>query len=105
MTHATALHAINLLRELRGGLHLIHLHDLSCDPLQIVLHRGTEINAQIFGWPEPYPEVTEESKSLWEEAEARTHRDMVQFFEPLSAEDQSRLVQLIISASTRDTSA
>lgn len=97
------LHAIHLLRELRGGIHVLELHKRQCDALQSVLHQGAEMTAQILGWSEPFPEVSEETKAAWAEAETATNARMATFLAPLSAEDQSRLVQLVISAASNGT--
>lgn len=98
-----ALHALNLLRELRGGLHIMEIHKHQCDPLQAVLHQGSEMSAQVLGWPAPYPEVAPETVTCWTAAEAATNSAMASFLAPLSEEDQSRLVQLVISAASNDT--
>lgn len=54
---ALALHRLNVLRELRGALHGAAVLSAGLTPLQAVLVH-TPFMAPIFGWPEPYPDVS-----------------------------------------------
>lgn len=51
------LKRLNVLRELRGGLHGAAVLASGLTPLQAVLVK-TPYMAPIFGWPEPYPDVS-----------------------------------------------
>ena len=53
-----AAHRLNLLREFRGGVHLIAVISAGVLPFEAVLAKGGPANAQLFGYSEPYPDVS-----------------------------------------------
>jgi hypothetical protein len=93
---ALALHRLNLLRELRGGLHGAAVIAAGLDPRAAVMVR-TPFMAQLFGWTEPNPDP-EPHRRAWEQAEAATDVAMGRALEVLSPEECSELVKLAASA-------
>ncbi|WP_067537435.1 SCO6745 family protein [Nocardia crassostreae] len=68
---------IQVLRELRGGLHLMAVRASGLTPLQAVLIAGSPITsgeeqARRYGWAEPFEEITAELKGRWMQAETMT---------------------------------
>ena len=53
-----AAHRLNLLREFRGGVHLMAVISAGIMPFEAVLAKGGPANAQLFGYSEPYPDVS-----------------------------------------------
>jgi hypothetical protein len=50
-----AAQLVQMLREWRGGLHLVATTAVGLTPLQAILTNEGEGQAKFFGWPEPYP--------------------------------------------------
>lgn len=95
-----ALQLIQVLRELRGGLHLIAVR---VTPFQAVLTGGSARNsgpdqAREFGWPEPYPEVVPEWQRRWDAAEALTDELIAPAFAVLSQDEGHELTDLLTTA-------
>lgn len=90
---ALVLHRLNVLRELRGGLHVTALLSVGLDPLDAVMVK-TPYMAAIFGWPEPHPDASEREPQ-WQEAQALTDRLMARAFEPLPEDERDELVALL----------
>nr|WP_281221278.1 hypothetical protein [Nocardia uniformis] len=94
------LQLVHVLRELRGGVHLMAVRSAGLTPLQAVLVKGSPLNpgpkqAVWFGWPEPYEEVTAELTGRWERAEAITDELCDPVFAVLGADDGAELVSLV----------
>lgn len=68
---ALALFRMNLLRELRGGLHGAAVVTNGLTPLQAVMVKTPHF-APLFGWPEPHPDGDAYRRS-WEQAEQATN--------------------------------
>ncbi len=70
---ARATQLLHVLREHRGGAHVMAVRAVGLSPLEAVLagKQGAP-NAKFFGWPEPYPEIDERLTSLRIEAERLT---------------------------------
>lgn len=97
---ARVLHLVHVLRELRGGLHLMAVRSVGLTPTQAVLIKGSPLNsgpkqAVWFGWQEPYEEITPEMHQRWERAEAITDELIAPAFDVLDAEDAAELVTLV----------
>ncbi len=69
---ALVLHRLNVLRELRGGLHGAAVLAAGLSPLEAVVVKTPHM-AGIFGWPEPLPDVVDRADA-WSEAERATTR-------------------------------
>ncbi|MFC9993733.1 hypothetical protein [Nocardia sp. NPDC127526] len=74
---ARVLQLIQVLRELRGGLHLMAVRSSGLTPLQAVLIAGSPVTsgaeqARRYGWAEPFEEITAELKGRWMQAETIT---------------------------------
>jgi hypothetical protein len=67
---AQVLHRLNLLRELRGGLHAGAVLAAGFTPLEAVMAK-TPGMAPIFGWSEPYPSFADRSAE-WQVADRAT---------------------------------
>ena len=53
-----AAQLMQMLREWRGGLHLVATTAVGLSPLEAILTNEGEGQAKLFGWPEPFPDVT-----------------------------------------------
>jgi hypothetical protein len=93
---ALALHRVNLLRELRGGLHGAAVIASGLTPLEAVMVK-TPYFAGLFGWPEPWPDA-EPHRAAWERAEASTNRAMARAFTVLEPAERAELVELADTA-------
>ena len=65
---------MNVMREMRGGLHGASMIGHGVEPLEAVMVK-TPFMAGLFGWAKPYPDPAL-SVSTWEQAEAATNRAM-----------------------------
>src|SRR5580692_7433514 len=68
-----AAQLMQMLREWRGGLHLVATTAVGLSPLEAILTTEGEGQAKFFGWSEPFPDVTA-IKAKHDEAEAMTDR-------------------------------
>jgi hypothetical protein len=98
---ALALHRLNVLRELRGAVHGAAIVASGLEPRDAVLIK-TPSMVQLFGWPEPYPDV-EAGRPAWERAEAATDRVMGRAYSALDASELAEFVELATLAHTRAT--
>jgi len=93
---ALALHRLNVLRELRGGLHGASVIGAGLDPRVAVMIRSPQMTA-LFGWEEPHPDP-KPHQAAWDEAEAATDLAMSRAFGVLSSDERSELVDLAVAA-------
>jgi helix-turn-helix protein len=68
-----AAQLMQMLREWRGGLHLVATTSVGLTPLEAILTNEGAAQAKFFGWPEPFPDVSA-IKAKHDEAEAITDR-------------------------------
>jgi hypothetical protein len=68
-----AAQLMQMLREWRGGLHLVSTTAVGLTPLEAILTNEGEGQAKFFGWAEPFPD-TASIKAKHDEAEAMTDR-------------------------------
>lgn len=68
-----AAQLMQILREWRGGLHLVATTAVGLSPLEAILTNEGPGQAKFFGWPEPFPDV-EALKDKHDEAEQMTDR-------------------------------
>lgn len=99
---ARVIQLAHVLRELRGGLHVLAVKATGLTPLEAVLTHSTalllpsgEANAEYFGWPRPYPEITDETRERWNRAEALTEDLLEPAFAILGADEAAELVTLL----------
>jgi hypothetical protein len=64
---------MQMLREWRGGVHLVATTAVGLSPLEAILTNEGEGQAKFFGWSEPFPDV-DAIKAKHDEAEAMTDR-------------------------------
>lgn len=99
-----AIQLAHVVRELRNGLHIVAVLATRLSPLEAVLSGGSallsdgEANAEYFGWPRPYPEVTEELRARREEAEQLTDTLIAPAFEVLDDREAKELLALLAQA-------
>ncbi|EHI11301.1 SCO6745 family protein [Mycolicibacterium thermoresistibile] len=95
---ARALQVMFVLRELRAGLHFNALTLSDISPIEAhMLNKGRQY-AQMFGWPEPYPEGTDK-KDRYAEVEQATNRRMAQIYaSALTVAEAQELAQLSADA-------
>ena len=97
------LQLTHTLRELRGGLHFLAVYAGGLSPLEAVLIGGSPLadgpgQARFFGWEEPFPEVTDELRARWNEAEEVTEALITPAFDVLGASEGEELVALMTQA-------
>lgn len=68
-----AAQLMQILREWRGGLHLVATTAVGLSPLEAILTNEGTGQARFFGWPEPFPDVAA-LRAKHDEAEAITDR-------------------------------
>ena len=93
---ALALHRLNVLRELRGGIHAGAVLASGLGPHEAVLVRTPQMIG-LFGWPEPHPDVADR-KDTWKQAEAATNAAMGTALAVLSDADRDEFVSLARAA-------
>ncbi|GGL45773.1 SCO6745 family protein [Nocardia jinanensis] len=94
-----------VLRELRGGLHLLAVRAAGITPLQAVLISGSPLNdgpgqARWYGWPEPFEETTDEIRNAWQRAESNTDELIAPAFAALGETAGADLARLVAAAHT-----
>jgi hypothetical protein len=100
---ARVIQLAHVVRELRGGLHVIAVLASGLSPLEAILSghsailRNGEPNAVYLGWPRPYPEVTEEMRRR-ADAERLTDELMAPAFAALDKTEADELVALLEKA-------
>jgi hypothetical protein len=68
---------VQILREWRGGIHLVATTAVGLSPLEAILTNEGEGQAKFFGWSEPFPPY-EEIKHKHDEAEEITDRRLAE---------------------------
>lgn len=68
-----AAQLMQMLREWRGGLHLVATTAVGLSPLEAILTNEGEGQAKLFGWPEPFPDVAS-LKAKHDQAEEITNQ-------------------------------
>ena len=71
--HGRAAQLMQILREWRGGIHLVATTAVGLSPLEAILTNEGPGQAKFFGWTEPFPDYAA-IKELHEEAEEITDR-------------------------------
>ncbi|TMQ90442.1 hypothetical protein ETD83_35430 [Actinomadura soli] len=101
---ARVIQLAHVVRELRGGLHIVAVLASGLNPLEAVLSGRSallldgEPNAEYFGWPRPYPEVTDDVRRRRDDAERLTDALMAPAFAPLGTTGADELVTLLQKA-------
>lgn len=93
---ALALHRLNVLRELRGGLHGAAVLASGMDPRTALMVK-TPFMARVFGWGEPHPDPGPH-REAWERAEAATDAAMGRCLGVLSDKERDELVEIAAAA-------
>ncbi|MHB1739225.1 MAG: SCO6745 family protein [Actinomycetes bacterium] len=99
---ARAAHLAHVLREHRGGMHVVAVLAAGMSPLAAILSgpRG-EPNARFFGWPGPYPPVTEADRRTRAEIELLTDRLVAPAWSVLDATEQAEVARLLATVTAR----
>lgn len=87
---------LHILRELRFARHVVAVEASGMSPLEAVLTTGGEGNAQMFMWPEPYPDVTQ-LQDQRAEIEALTDELSARDFEALTETERAEFVACLTS--------
>jgi hypothetical protein len=95
---ALAQHRLNVLRELRGGLHGAAVLTVGLTPIEAIVVRTPHV-ATVFGWSEPYPEARP-LHERWALAEARTDRMFGRTLAVLDETERQLFVDLLKAASS-----
>ena len=102
---ARAIQLAHVLRELRGGLHLVAVLSCGLTPLEAVLtNRSTltadsEGNARYFGWPEPYSQPADIVRKRRADAEDLTDALVAPAFRVMSEAEAEEFISLLGKAS------
>lgn len=89
-----AMQLVHVLREWRGANHLVATTAMGLAPLEsVVTDRPGQ--ARFMGWPEPYPDPTDELRKRHDEAEALTDRLCAPAFEALSADERVAFADIV----------
>lgn len=91
------LHAIHLMRELRGGEHVAAVHAAGLDPHLAVMVDQGQGGAEFFGWDAPHPDP-EPARELWAQVEAATNDAVAARLEVLDEAEQVELIALATAA-------
>jgi hypothetical protein len=94
---ARALHAIHLLRELRGGIHVRAVREAGLDPHAAVVVKAGNGTAEFFGWSAPHPDP-EPARATWQAAEDVTDEQVAATLAVLDDAEQATLVRLLTVA-------
>ncbi len=87
--------ALQVMREHRGGLHLVAVVAAGVDPLQAVVSgRYGPSNAEFFGWPQPWPDP-EVAREQMAQVEARTDELVRPAYAALSDGERAELVEAL----------
>ncbi|MEW2353684.1 hypothetical protein [Spirillospora sp. NPDC029432] len=101
---ARVIQLAHVVRELRGGLHVAAVLASGLTSLEAVVSGRSDLlpsgeaNAEYFGWPRPYPEVTDEIRRRRAAAEELTDELMVPAFAVLDEAEAAELVALLEKA-------
>lgn len=99
---ARAIQLLHVLREHRGGAHLMAVRAVGLSPLEAVLAGKVGApNAAFFGWPEPYPEIDDAMRSRRIEAEQLTTEMVAPVYAGLTESETGDLVGLLGAAEKR----
>ncbi|MFC4373518.1 hypothetical protein ACFO5K_05345 [Nocardia halotolerans] len=102
-SRAAVLQLTHVLRELRGGLHLLAVLTQGLTPLQAILIAGSPIadgptHARRLGWSEPFEEITDDMRKRWTAAEELTDELMAPHFDVLDDTEAEELATLMATA-------
>ena len=86
--------ALHVLRELRGGAHVIGELATGLTPLEVVLVKGGKGTARLFGHQPPFPDVSDKS-AQWEAGELATNAITSIGYGALDAGELDRFVALV----------
>ena len=92
-----AMHAIHLMRELRGGAHVAAVHAAALDPHTAVMVNNGAGVAEFFGWPEPHPDP-EPARATWQQVEDATTESVAALLDVLDDDEQAELITLARAA-------
>ena len=91
-----ALHRLNVARELRFAAHAAAVTGAGISAPEAMAVRSPYM-AGLFGWNE-LPDVNDELRTRWEEAEAETNQALAPAYATLSEAERSELVELCAAA-------
>ncbi|TDC62320.1 evbL [Actinomadura sp. GC306] len=93
---ARLTHVLHVLRELRGGLHLVGTTAVGLAPLEAVLAVNPPERAQFLGWQGEFPDCGH-LRPRWEEAEEITDRLSAAVYErALSPAERAEFADLVV---------
>jgi hypothetical protein len=97
-----AAQLLQVLREHRGGAHLIAVRSVGLPPLQSILAGSGGVgNARFFGWPEPFPEIDGQEQAARAEAERLTTELVAPAYGVLDNRESEDLADLLAVAQRR----
>lgn len=96
---ARVAQSLQVLREHRGGAHVMAVRAVGLSPVEAVLagDQGAP-NAAFFGWPEPYRAADDRTRSLRAEAEKITTEIVAPAYARLNDAEAAELISLVAAA-------
>lgn len=94
-TPGRAMQLVHVMREWRGANHLVATTACGLSPLEAILSEDGEGQARFFGWPEPFPALTDELRDRRREAEEMTDRLCAPAFQALTGVERAEFVDLV----------
>jgi hypothetical protein len=92
---ARVLHAVHLLRELRGGVHVMAVMAHGLDPHAAVVNTSGAVVAEMLGWAAPHPDIdVHPLHEAAEAAERATDLQMAHAFSVLTDAELDELTEL-----------
>lgn len=85
---------LHTLRELRFARHIVAVAAAGMSPVEAILTQNGESNAQMFMWPEPYPDISD-IKDKRVEVEEHTNRLSGQDYAVLSDEERAEFADIV----------
>ncbi len=94
---ALALHRLHVAREHRFAVHAAAVRDTGLTPLEAMAVKSPHMLG-IFGWTGDVPEVTDDMKAKWDQAEAATNAGLAPAYATLDEGERAELASLCEAA-------
>jgi hypothetical protein len=85
---------LHVLREMRGGAHVIGETAAGLTPLETLLVKGGKGTARLFGWQPPFPDVDDKADA-WDAGERTTNAIVTSAYAALDADELDQFVDLV----------
>lgn len=89
-----AMQLVHVMREWRGSNHLVATTSVGLSPVESVMCDPNAL-VDLLGWTKPYPEMSDELRHRWQEAEELTDRLCAPGFETLSGQERGEFAEIV----------